>query len=381
MQDTMETKEFFLKLVAASIADAPIPKLPTDVNFSMLAKLAYRNAVQSILYLALRGQRENVPTEIFTRLEKSYQAGLLREAAQQTQLHALRTAFGEAKIDFMLLKGSHLKSLYPSPEMRFMVDMDILVHEQDAERAQKIILSRGFHTEFDNGKDLVLIKKPFLTIELHRSLFQPDYALYPYFTAVWDRVEQASEREFKMPPNDLYVYTLAHLAEHYTAAGSCFRPVMDLFLMEQRWGGRLDFFYIEAQFQSLGIAEFAENIRALGKAMFLGGEKSDTLRMMENYVVLGPPVQNAAAAAEAAHTKESKGKRMYKAAFPPYRHMALRYPTLKKLPFLLPVFWLWRLVQYAFTKDAHIAQKREALKNVDQKSSDVLAEIFRRSGL
>lgn len=381
MQDTMETKAYFLKLVAASISNTPIPKLPTDVNFSLLSKLAYRNAVQSILYLSLRKQQESIPSEIFARLEKSYQAALLRESAQQTELRFLRTAFGEAKIDFVLLKGTHLKSLYPSPEMRFMVDMDILVRKQDLSRAQGIVLSRGFHTEFDNGKDLVLIKEPFLTIELHRSLFQPDYALYPYFTAVWDRVEVAGEREFKMPPNDLYVYTLAHLAEHYTTAGSCFRPVMDLFLMEQRWGEQLDFSYIEAQFQSLGIAEFAENIRALGKSMFLDGEKNDTLLMMENYVTLGPPVQNATAAAEAVYTKESKGKRMLKTAFPSYRHMALRYPILKKLPILLPVFWICRLVQYTFTKDASIVQKREELKNVDQKSSEVLATIFHRSGL
>lgn len=381
MQNTMQTKEYFLQIVAASLSGDPVPPLPSDVDFSMLCKLAYRNAVQSILYLALRAQKENIPTDIFARLEKSYQAGLMREAAQQAELHFLREALTQAQIDFLLLKGTHLKSLYPTPEMRFMVDMDVLVHEQDIIRAKEIILSRGFHVEFDNGKDLVLIKKPFLTIELHRSLFQPNYALYPYFSQVWNRVERVSEQEYSMPPNDLYVYTLAHLAEHYTTAGSCFRPVMDLFLMEQHFGDQLDFSYIDAQFCALGIAEFADNIRMLGKAMFAGSTKNDTLRLMENYITLGPPVQNAAAAAEAANTKESKPVRMLKTAFPGYRHMRLRYPILKKLPFLLPVFWLLRFVKYTFTKDAHIVRKREALKNVDQKSSDVMESIFRRSGL
>ena len=85
----------------------------------------------------------------------------------------------------------------------------------------------------NNGKDIVLVKKPFLTIELHKMLFVEDYFMHDYFSSVWDRVEKSSDFEYKMPINDLYVYTLAHLAEHYLEAGSCFRPLMDLYLMEK----------------------------------------------------------------------------------------------------------------------------------------------------
>ncbi len=381
MQNTMRTKEYLLGVVAAMLTGAPVPPLPNDVEFSALYKLAFRNAVQSILYLAVRGQKDSLQPEIFARLEKSYQAGLMREASQQEELRFLREAFAAEDIDFILLKGTHLKALYPTPEMRFMVDMDVLVHERDLARAQEIILSRGFLTESNTGKDIILIKKPFLTVELHHSLFQEDYFMYPYFCGVWDRAESIGAHEYGMTGNDLYVYTLAHLAEHYTTAGSCFRPVMDLFLMEQKHAGTLDFAYISEQFQALGIEKFAENVRVLGKAMFLGTPKDETLQMMENYVTLGPPVQNAAAASHAAVTQKSKARRMLESAFPSFKHMALKYPILRKLPILLPFFWLIRLLQYTFTKDKTIARKRMELKNADRKSAETMQKIFRDSGL
>ena len=42
------------------------------------------------------------------------------------------------------------------PEMRFMVDMDILVKQEDVLRAEKLLTERGFSRKMNNGKDIVL---------------------------------------------------------------------------------------------------------------------------------------------------------------------------------------------------------------------------------
>lgn len=380
MQSLMESKQCFLNIIAAALCGTAVT-LPPDADCARLCRLAVRNAVQGLFSKGLGAEVEKFPAELQEKLRKSCGAAAVRQCAQQDLLAAVRTQFTEENIDFMLLKGSHLKALYPAPELRFMVDMDVLVRESDLLRAKEILLGFGLETEFDNGKDIIFVKKPFLTVELHRSLFQEDYFMYPYFSTAWERAEKCGAREWRMTDSDLYVYTLAHLAEHYTAAGSCFRPVMDLYLLEKQRADTLDFEYITAQFQSIGIEKFAENIRALAFCMFDGAPKTDTLTIMENFVTLGPPVQNAAAASEAARTQQSKVRRTLSAVFPNFRHMSTKYPVLKKLPFLLPIFWLVRLVQYAFTKDKHIVRKKEELQNADQKSVDTLARIFKASGL
>ncbi len=379
MPDILQAKADLLSVVRAALCSEPAPDVRQFSDPAAVCRLAKQNAVQALVYLTLEPQLPLLPPENAAALKKAFQLSVFREAAQQAFLSSLRERFRDDGIDFMLLKGTHLKALYPAPEMRFMVDMDVLVREADVPRAQTALQSLGLTLHLDNGKDIIYMKKPFLTVELHRALFQSDDPRYPHFLDVWAGAEAVSEQEYKMSDTELYVYTLAHLAEHYTAAGSCFRPVMDLYLLETK--AAVDFSAAEARFREMGLFAFAENVRALCRVVFGGEKATDTLRLMENFIVLGPPVRHAGAASAAAQTGHSRLRRLFGAAFPGLRHMRLRYPVLRKAPFLLPVFWLVRLMQYAFTKDRALARKREALLRADQKSADVLTKIFEASGL
>ncbi len=380
MQNKMLTKKYFLELVGASIKGLPIPPCPENISGELIYKLSVRNAVQGILYLAVKSDAVTLSAETESKLQKSYMAILAREASQQEELEYIREAFTKENIEFMFLKGTHLKPLYPTPEMRFMVDMDILVKEQSMDKGGELILARGFTQEMNNGKDIVLVKKPFLTIELHKMLFVEDYFMHDYFTSVWDRVEKISDYEYKMTINDLYVYTLAHLAEHYLEAGSCFRPLMDLFLMEKKYSELLNFDYINEQFKILGIDKFALKIRQLYKCAFAGAEYNDDLITMENYIVFGAPVNNAEEVSRVALTKQTKSQRLLKSLFPRLRHMKLRYSILEKLPFLLPFFWVVRIFEFFFKKNSEITTKKDKISNVDSESVDIMKEIFQKSG-
>ena len=380
MQDKMLIKKYFLEMVSASIKGLPIPSCPENINGELIYKLSVRNAVQGILYLAVKSGAVTLSAETEAKLQKSYMAILAREASQQEEIEYIRSAFNEKNIEFMFLKGTHLKSLYPVPEMRFMVDMDILVKEKNMNKGGELILARGFTQEMNNGKDIVLVKKPFLTIELHKMLFVEDYFMHDYFSSVWDRVEKSNDFEYKMPINDLYFYTLAHLAEHYLEAGSCFRPLMDLYLMEKAYS-KLDFDYINKQFEIIGIEKFAKKIRQLYKCAFDGAEYNDDLVLMENYIVFGAPVNNASEVSKVARTNKSKSKRFIESAFPNLKHMKLKYPILEKTPFLLPFFWVVRFFEFVFLKKGSIEQKQSAISNVDRKSADIMKEIFEKSGL
>ena len=381
MQDKILTKKYFLEMVSASIKGFPIPSCPENISGELIYKLSVRNAVQGILYLAVQDGAVTLSAETEAKLQKSYMAILAREASQQEEIEYIREAFTKENIDFMFLKGTHLKSLYPTAQMRFMVDMDVLVKEESMNKGGQLILARGFTQEMNNGKDIVLVKKPFLTIELHKMLFVEDYFMHDYFTSVWDRVELVNGCEYKMPLNDLYVYTLAHLAEHYLEAGSCFRPLMDLFLMEQKYGETLDFDYINEQFKQLGIEKFAIKTRQLYKCAFDGAEYDDDLITMENFIVFGAPVNNASEVSKVARTNKSKSKRFMESAFPNLKHMKLKYPILEKAPFLLPIFWVVRFFEFIFLKKGSLEQKQSAISNVNQESADIMKEIFEKSGL
>lgn len=381
MSEIMKTKKYFLKMVAALLCEQPIPQCPEDIDIKQLCNLVAKNKVHGFMFYAIKNQCIAVPETVQKAYRDIYMANLMRNVSQAEEREFIRQRFSQENIDFIFLKGSHLKELYPVPEIRYMVDMDILVHPKNLEKGGKVLLERGFEQYKDNDKDIIFTKKPCLTIELHQMLFIEGYFMHEHFTDVWEKAIKISDHEYKMSYNDLYVYTLAHLAEHYMTAGSCFRPMMDLFLMEKKLYEELDFSYINQQFVKIGIDEFAAKVRRLYNCMFAEGEYDDDLTMMENYIILGAPVKNAEEVAFAASTRKSKSQRVLQTAFPNYRHMKTRYPILKKLPFLMPIFWIIRIFNYIFTKDSIIKGKRDQLKNSDQKSTEIMREIFDRSGL
>lgn len=377
----MDTKKYFLKVIGAFLCNQPIPLCPDNLNINKLYNLAFQNSVQGIMYLIAKKTDIPFTEEMMKNLETSYMTHLVRDVSQKEVMDFIRYSFKEKSIDFMLLKGSHLKKLYPISEVRFMADMDVLVHEKDIESATQILTSYGFEIYLNNGKDIVFTKEPCLTLELHKMLFIEDFFMHDYFTGVWERAESVGNHEYKMSYNDLYVYTLSHLAEHYMGAGSCFRPAMDLFLMEYKLGNDIDFEYIDKQFRQIGIIDFAKKMRVLCNCMFSDGEYDEDLDIMENYIVLGAPVKNAEAAAKAASTKKSKGRQLFEALFPNFSHMKTRYPLLQKLPVLLPLFWLIRIVTYIFTKNKTVISKRKQLQGLDKESAEIMQQIFEKSGL
>lgn len=374
MSELIATKEYLLKAVGAVINSREIPKMPEDINAGLLLELIVKNSLQAIGYLALKDEG----FEYGDRLEKSYRTVVAREISQQAETDRIRKDFSDNGIDFMFLKGSHLKKLYPAPELRFMADTDVLVRSEDVEKAKKILLSHGFEQKADNGKDVAFTKKPFLTVELHNTLFVEEYYMYGYFLSVWDKAEKIGGHEYAMTDSDMYIYTAAHLAEHFTTGGACFRPVMDIYLMRKKMSAKLDFPYIEKELKKLSIDEFVKKIEAVADGMFGDCERDSSLEITENFIVLGPPVKNTGIAS-ADGKKRSKAETLFASLFPPLKHMKLLFPTLKKAPALLPLFWIIRLFERVFSKKAR--EKLAKIKNTDKRDLEIMDRIYKESGI
>ena len=48
---------------------------------------------------------------------------------------------------------------------------------------------------------------------------------------------------------------------------------------------------------------------------------------------------------------------LFSKAFLPYRNMSGLFPILKRLPFLLPVFWIVRIISALITKPAKVMRQ------------------------
>jgi hypothetical protein len=138
-------REALLRVVRSASGDLPFhlpndhewPRLPTDADAHHLAPL---------LEWLVRDVESSVPPAVRAQLH----ALVLR----QTAWHRVRTAAATEILDALerssirtiVLKGSALAwTIYPSPALRPMTDIDLLVDRTDAPRAQVVITQLGFN--------------------------------------------------------------------------------------------------------------------------------------------------------------------------------------------------------------------------------------------
>jgi Uncharacterised nucleotidyltransferase len=102
-----------------------------------LAPLVYANLRQA----APSGQ---VPKPVTDRLRHLFHRDTIHGVAKRELLRATLLHFSEASVPVIVLKGAALAALvYPSPTLRPMGDVDLLVHGHDLDRADELLRGMG----------------------------------------------------------------------------------------------------------------------------------------------------------------------------------------------------------------------------------------------
>jgi hypothetical protein len=152
------------------------------VRWDDLLQSAEDHGLEPLLLTHLRATGIAIPAEADDRLRARW--------VQHAHAHAVRTrvvsdvgrAFEVAAIPFLLLKGAALAQLvYQTPLFRPMRDVDLLMREQDAARAQAILRDSGFapkgirvpHRHHHLQGMAKTVDGATVTIEVHSRLLRP----------------------------------------------------------------------------------------------------------------------------------------------------------------------------------------------------------------
>ena len=279
---------------------------------------------------------------------------------QNEKLYQIFSAFEEKKIDFLPLKGAHLRGLYPKGEMRAMGDIDILIREEQYESIRDVMTSLGFVFQKESNHESVWSSGK-VVVELHRYLipsYNKDY--YAYFGSGWEKaVRIPGKSEFQMTKEDEFIYLFTHFTKHYRDGGIGIKHLLDLKQYLEK--NKPDMAYLKDQLSSLKLWEFFSHTKDLIAFWFDEGKEDAAVLLMEKVLFSG-----GAFGTEDAHEissavkegvlgqKKSRKEKFFSRVFLSYSRMCKLFPLLKKVPVLLPFFWIYRIF-YAFLF------KREAL--------------------
>ena len=120
------------------------PAAVSGLDWEKVLSLGKQHQILSMLYYGVSAAKSDLPEKAIGILEKATLLSFVADGRQQHELDCIRQAFEQNGIDYMLLKGARLKSLYPKSEMRQMGDADILIRVGQYEKIKPLLTALGY---------------------------------------------------------------------------------------------------------------------------------------------------------------------------------------------------------------------------------------------
>ncbi len=316
----------------------------TDDEISILMRIARKHDIAHLVAHGL--DRNGLLTDSNKEFGKEIIAAMYRSQRLSFDFQNICTALEAAQVPFIPLKGAVLRQLYPEAWMRTSVDVDILIHEADLDRAAAALLETCCCTcEKKGSHDVLLWTKSRLCLELHYSLLetgnQSSYA--PLLAEVWSYAVPRPGYVYWQEMDDamFYFYHLAHMAKHFEGGGCGIRPFIDLWILDQQpevHAGKQN-----ELLQSGGLLQFAEAARKLSRVWLAGEDHTALTAQMEQFIIRGGmfgSMENSVVLQQ--QRKGSKVKYLLSRIFLPYDTLKFQFPCLQKHKWLTPLFQIVR---------------------------------------
>jgi hypothetical protein len=315
---------------------------------------------------------------------------MLQISERQLQaLNRIYSAFEENGIDYMPLKGSKMKALYPKPELRVMGDADILIRTEQYDNIRSVMQSLQF-TEGEETVHELVWKSDALYLELHKHLI-PSYNrdFYGYFGEGWARAKLLRGTQYTMPPEDEFIFLFTHFAKHYRDGGIGCRHVVDLWVF-LRTHPELDLDYIQTELKKLQLLDFYRNIRRLISTWFENQESDPKTDFLTEFIFASGSfgqIENrvlSRAVRDANHSVLGfSGKLLYlwQTAFPGIEILREKYRILKKHPYMLPLVWLIRPFYKVLFEWRSLRQQQRNLAAFDEDGMENHQKMLHYVGL
>lgn len=217
--------------------------------------------------------------------------------------------------------------------------------------------------------------------EMHVELY---HKIYDTFNEKYADVKQRLIPDAEVPyrfhftPEDFYVFAIAHAYKHYSRSGTGIRTLADIYIMNQKLGGTLNWEYVDSELRGLGIFSYEHESRELAQKIFgiaelptkanlseaeqqmlayyLGASTYGTIenRILNQMQKLQPD--------DGAFTARTKRKYLLSRIFPGREWCKAYAPTVYKYPVLLPLFWVWRLIYKGITNRKKVTQEIKTIK-------------------
>ena len=336
-----------------------------------LLKVSSKHDVVHLLALGLK--QNGLISKEYSDIEKIIFKAVYRYERINFEYGNLCTALEKAQISFLPLKGSVIRMYYPEAWMRTSCDIDVLVHEEDSEKVQSVLVNEyGYVCHGKGSHDISLYTLTNVHVELHYKLIEDGIAgeSSEILKNVWDMsaVRDGSAFYYEMPDDVFYFYHIAHMAKHFVNGGCGIRPFIDLWILDRIQEAdkeKRDKLLLQGN-----LLNFANAVRKLSRIWFSNEQHDFASQQMEDYILRGGVYGNNENRVTVQQQK--KGGRIKYAMskiFIPYDVIKFHYPILQKHRWLTPFMEVRRWLKLIFC--GHAKRTLKELKYNQTISTDI----------
>ncbi len=364
------TEKFFVEIISAGIKGNTVNGIPDGLDYKKLYSLCARNSMAVVAFNALQKVKTELSEQFVYALENNAFHHVRRDIQSEHDVGVVLSAFEENGVKYMPLKGYHLKKLYPSTDMRYTADCDVLIDVCELETVRDIMKKLGLSVKgFDEHHDVFVAPQTGTLFELHKTIFVG--SLENYFGKgnegfIKARLKEGYNYFYEFDKEIFYVSILAHSAYHFSSgAGVGIRHLTDIYLY--RKNVELNEEYLNEELSKCGLLTFKNKFEQLAYYLFENGEADEFIYKLASHVLSSSlhenkeniSAVNVAKNAEDGNLKTAKNKTKFRKIFPEKEKMQFSYPVLKKHLYLLPLFYVVRWFEVLFKRPNNVKKLKQ----------------------
>lgn len=324
---------------------------------------------------------KSVGKEFYDEVKQRCVSIMVLQIRKTSEFLALYRHLLEQQLKPVVVKGLLCRLLYPNPDLRISSDEDILIDEADFGRAVETLENYGMQRTKDVMDPEDADEIGFLSangvsyIELHKYLFSNTSEAYgefnDYFSDIFETcvpVKVDGTTVYGPEPGQHLFYLICHAFKHFLHSGFGIRQVCDIVLYANAYGKCIDWQQMLCQCKAIRAEKFTAALFQIGKNFLTFDEEKacypkewqeievdEQALLME---LLGSGIygsttmsrrhsSNMTLEAVASQKRgEKSANPVMKTLFPPVKSLESKYQYLQKRPYLLPVAWSERIINY-----------------------------------
>lgn len=383
MADNVAIRKYTSELINATLERRKPFEVPSDISLQEIISIAIKGQMPYLLLCSLLKVSDDFSEK--ETIKYQLQQSTLRTFMQVLEAKRISEKFEKSGIRHQILKGTIMKSIYPSPEMREMSDIDLVVYDENLDKAARVMEEMGYrnhglikhHMIFSKGKELL--------VEVHWCLFDAHAGKkqHVYFKDTFRaKLKAGMEYTYEFSIEDFYIYMISHMAKHFFETGCGIRNLVDIYIYTTRYKDVMDQEYLDSELKACGIFDFEMNMRKLAYVWLCNEDCDSFYGDLFDYMVdsgIYGKSENGIWSQLAKETTDNQENAKWKFYFPSINFMNEKYPWLKKAPYLLPAAWVIRGVTGISNKDAR--HHRDTLINSNKEKVVKMLDIYHRLNL